>query len=295
MKPLEINFDNWQERTGQDEVAADLRDSNLENPFVFLTRYMFGNEELHDYLAKSLLNTDDKPLVEFARESIREERAIINELVNLKEDVLSLLEERPLSEQVRNKLNAYDQGSRWMMRGQIETWYPTGPFESEIAQRKALLFCPDNQDVRHNLNFSEQITEKVQKALDRKPNHPMALFDLGRIAMEKGDFEKAEEYLLRSLAIRKGMPEASFQLGLLRLFQGRLEESAGILQELLKSTPRTSPIVTFTYCEAMIRLGVDVDKAERVKENIAKNVPNIAEYFELKEKTALMMRKRQNR
>ncbi len=295
MKPLEINFDNWQERTGQDEVAADLRDSNLEDPFVFLTRYMFGNEELHDYLAKSLLNTDDKPLVEFARESIREERAIINELVNLKEDVLSLLEERPLSEQVRNKLNAYDQGSRWMMRGQIETWYPTGPFESEIAQRKALLFCPDNQDVRHNLNFSEQITEKVQKALDRKPNHPMALFDLGRIVMEKGDFEKAEEYLLRSLAIRKGMPEASFQLGLLRLFQGRLEESAGILQELLKSTPRTSPIVTFTYCEAMIRLGVDVDKAERVKENIAKNVPNIAEYFELKEKTALMMRKRQNR
>jgi len=45
----------------------------------------------------------------------------------------------------------------------------------------------------------------------------------------------------------------------------------------------------------MIRLGVDVDKAERVKENIAKNVPNIAEYFELKEKTALMMRKRQSR
>lgn len=295
MKPLKINFDNWQERMGQDEVAADLRDSNLEDPFVFLTRYMFGNEELHDYLAKSPLNTDDKPLVEFARESIREERAIINELVNLKEDVLSLLEERPLSEQVRNKLNAYDQGSRWMMRGQIETWYPTGPFESEIAQRKALLFCPDNQDVRHNLNFSEQITEKVQKALDRKPNHPMALFDLGRIAMEKGDFEKAEEYLLRSLAIRKGMSEASFQLGLLRLFQGRLEESAGILQELLKSTPRTPLIVTFVYCEALIRLGVDVDKAMKGKESIAKNVPDIAEYFELKEKTALTMRKRQNR
>ncbi|MFQ5869989.1 MAG: fused MFS/spermidine synthase, partial [Candidatus Zixiibacteriota bacterium] len=295
MKPLKINFDNWQERIAQDEVAADLRDSNLEDPFVFITRYMFGNEELHDYLAESPLNTDDKPLVEFARESIREERAIINELINLKEDVLSLLEEPRLSEQVRNKLNAYDQGSRWMMRGQIETWYPTGPFESEIAQRKALLFCPDNQDVRHNLNFSEQITEKVQKALDKKPNHPTALFDLGRIAMEKGDFEKAEEYLLRSLAIRKGMPEASFQLGLLRLFQGRLEESAGILQELLKSTPGTPPIVSFAYCEAMIRLGVDVDKAIRGKESIAKNVPNIAEYFELKEKTALMMRKRQKR
>jgi spermidine synthase len=295
MKPLKINFDDWQKRIVQEEVAADLRDSNLEDPLVFVTRYMFGDEELHDYLANSPLNTDDKPLVEFARESTREEKAIVEELVSLKEDVLSLLEERPLSEQVRNKLNAYDQGSRWMMRGQIETWYPTGPFESEIAQRKALFFCPDNQDVRHNLHFSEQNRNEFRKALEEKPNDPTALFHLGRIAVEKGDFEKAEEYLLHSLAIREGMPEASFQLGLLRLFQGRLEESAGILQELLKSRPGTPPIVTFAYCEAMIRLGVDVDKAMKGKENIVKNVPNIAEYFELKEKTALMMRKRQKR
>jgi len=294
-RPLEINFESWQERMAEAEVAADLRDSNLEDPPVLITRYIFGREELHDYLTDSPLNTDDKPLVEFARESIREERAIIEELIDLKEDVFPLLEEPPPSEQVRNRLYKYDQGSRWMMRGQLEFWYPAGPFESEIAHRKALLFCPDNQDVRHNLGFSEQIREKVQGALDKRPNHPMVLFDLGRIAMEKGEFEKAEEYLLRSLTIRKGMPEASFQLGLLRLFQGRLEESAGVLQGLLRSTPRTPPIVTFAYCEAMIRLGVDVDKAIRLKDNTAREVPNIAEYLELLEKTALMMRERQNR
>jgi len=295
MKPLKINFDNWQERIAQDGVAADLRDSNLEDPYVFITRYMFGDEKLHDYLAGSPLNTDDKPLVEFARESIREERAIIYELINLKEDVISLLEEPPPSEGVINELNTYDQGTRWMMRGQLETWYPTRQFESEIAQRQALLYCPDNQDVRHNLNFSEQIREKVQQALDEKPNHPMALFDLGRIAMEKGDFEKAEEYLLRSLAIRKGMPEASLQLGLLRLFQGQNEESAGILQNLLKSTPRTPPIVPFAYYEALIRQGVDVDIAIKGKQSIARKAPHIARYLELMEKTALMMKERQNR
>jgi tetratricopeptide (TPR) repeat protein len=123
----------------------------------------------------------------------------------------------------------------------------------------------------------------------------MALYDLGRIEMEKGDFEKAEEYLLRSLSIRKGLPEASLRLGLLRLFQGRLEESAGILQQLLQSTPKTPPIVPFAYFEAQIRLGVDVDKAIKGKENIIRKVPNIAEHLEMMEKTILMMRQRYSR
>ena len=295
MKPLKIDFDKWQERIAQDGVAADLKDSNLEDPFVFITRYMFGNEKLHNYLAESLLNTDDKPLVEFARESIREERTIINELINLKEDVLPLIGEPLPSERIISRLNAYDQGARWMMRGQLETWYPTEFYSSEIAQRKALLYSPDNQDVRHNLNFSEQVREKVQEALDKRPDHPMALYDLGRIAMEKGDFEKAEEYLLRSLSIRKGLPKASLQLGLLRLFQGRLEESAGILQQLLQSTPKTPPIVPFAYFEAQIRLGVDVYKAIKGKENIIRKVPNIAKHLEMMEKTVLMMRQRYSR
>lgn len=295
MKPLKIDFDKWQERIAQDGVAADLKDSNLEDPFVFITRYMFGNEKLHNYLAESLFNTDDKPLVEFARESIREERTIIYELINLKEDVLPLIEEPLPNERIINKLNAYDQGARWMMRGQLETWYPTESYGSDIAQRKALLYSPDNQDVRHNLNFSERIREKVQEALDKRPDHPMVLYDLGRIAMEKGDFEKAEEYLLRSLSIRKGLPEASLQLGLLRLFQGRLEKSAEILQQLLQSTPRTPPIVSFAYYEAQIRLGVDVDNAIKGKENIIRKVPNIAEHLEMMEKTVSMMRQRHDR
>jgi len=292
MKPLKIDFDKWQERIAQDGVAADLKDSNLEDPFVFITRYMFGNEKLHNYLAESLLNTDDKPLVEFARESIREERTIIYELITMKENILPLIEGPLPDERIINRLNVYDQGTRWMMRGQLETWYPTESYGSDIAQRKALLYSPDNQDVRHNLNFSEQIREKVQEALDKRPDHPMALYDLGRIEMEKGDFEKAEEYLLRSLSIRKGLPEALLQLGLLRLFQGRLGESTGILQQLLQSTPKTPPIVPFAYFEAQLRLGMDVDDAIKGKENIIRKVPNIAEHLEMMEKTVLMMRQR---
>jgi spermidine synthase/tetratricopeptide (TPR) repeat protein len=294
-KPLKINFDDWRERTAQEGVSADLRDSNLDDPFVFVTRYMFGDDKLHRYLADSPLNTDDRPLVEFARESTREERDIINELIELKDDVVSMLEESPQSEEVRDRLNSYDRGSRWMMRGQTEAWYPTGPLESEIAHRRALLLCPENQDVRHNLYFSEQNEKEFQRALEERPNDPMALFHLGRIAMERGDFDRAEEYLLRSLAIREGMPEASFQLGLLRLFQGRLEESAAILGERLRRTPGTAPVVSFAYYEALIRLGVDVDQATRGKENIARQVPNVAEYLALTEKTALMMRERQSR
>lgn len=292
MKPLTIDFQNFEKRIAVDEVASDLKESNLENPFVFVNRYMFGDEKLQHYLAGSPLNTDDKPLVEFARESARDERTIINELVNLKENVVSLFVGPPLSEQEQDKLQAYDQGSRFMMRGQIEFWYPKRPFEYEIAQRKALLYCPDNQDVRHNLGFSEQIRDKIQEALKENPNNPMPLFDLGRIAMEKGEFEQAEEYLLQALNIRSDIPEASFQLGLLRLFQGQPEKSASILLELLKSKQRLSPLVPFTYYEALIRMGEEVDSAKKGQQNIIKNIPNITQYFNLMEKTVLTMRER---
>jgi tetratricopeptide (TPR) repeat protein len=253
---------------------------------------MFGNEQLNKYLEGALLNTDDKPLVEFARESVREERIIISELINLKENVLSLIEEPLPNEDIVRKLNDYDEGSRWMMQGQLETWYPTGIYGSSIAQRRALLYTPDNEDVRHNLNFSEQTEEKVLEALEKNPNHPMALYDLGRIAMEKGDFETAEKYLLQSLTVRNNLPQAALQLGLLRLFQKRYEESAGILQQILTSTAQKSPVVNFAYLESLIKLGIDVDDAIKGKESIARQVPEISEYLEMMEKTVLMMRER---
>jgi spermidine synthase len=290
MKPLKIDLDKWQTRIDQDGVQSDLKDSNLNNPFVLLTRYMFGDQKLTDYLSESLLNTDDKPLVEFARESIREERIIISELIDLKENVLPIIEGPPSGEEIINKINSYDQSSRWMMLGQLETWYPTEFYKSEIAQRKALLYAPDNQDVRHNLNFSERIRNKVLQALKLRPDNPMALYDMGRISMETGDFEKAEEYLIRSLSIQKNLPRASLQYGLLRLFQGKPEESARILKNLIRSAPKTLPLVPFAYFEALTRMGVDVEVAKKEKENIIKKVPNVAEHFELMERTVLMMR-----
>ncbi len=126
--------------------------------------------------------------------------------------------------------------------------------------------------------------------LERRPDHPMALCDMGRIAMEKGDFEKAEELLLRSLSVRREAPETMLQLGLLRFFQGRLEESAGILQNILKTAPDAPPIVAYVYFEILVRLGMDCDNAANEKDKISSRIPGIDRYFELLEKTVRMMR-----
>lgn len=291
LEPQKYNFDRLQARISLPGVAADLKESNLENPYVFITRYLMGAERLSSYLAGSRLNTDDKPLIEFTRTSIQSERTIILDLVNQKEDILPHIELPIASDSILTDLEAFDRGSRYMMSGQIETWYPTQVFGAEIAYRKALLLCPSNQDVRHNLNFSEQIKSKVQRILEQNPNHPNALFDMGRIAMEEGNFEKAEEYLLHVLDIGRGTPQVAYQLALLYYFQDRMEECTELLQKLIKTIPDIPPIVAFTYYEILLQQDPENERARVARENLKRQFQNIDQAFTLMGETVRFMRK----
>ena len=67
------------------------------------------------------------------------------------------------------------------------------------------------------------------------------------------------------------------------------------MKNLIRSAPKTLPLVPFAYFEALTRMGVDVEVAKKEKENIIKKVPNVAEHFELMESTVLIMRERHER
>lgn len=67
-------------------------------------------------------------------------------------------------------------------------------------------------DTNHQLLFAEQ-------QLTERPNDPMLLLILGRLALRQHDLEKAREFLQTGLKI-KGMPELHAEMGKLLMAEG---------------------------------------------------------------------------
>ncbi|MCK4304140.1 MAG: fused MFS/spermidine synthase [Candidatus Eisenbacteria sp.] len=241
LKPIQIDLADWQKRMAQEEIRADLADSYLEDYMILASRYMLGRATLQEYVADAPLNTDDHPLIEFAREMTDQERPIILQLVEMKESLIPIMTAGPDSETLRQQLAIYEESSRHMMDGQIEFWYPTNPLKAEIAYRRALLAVPGNQDVLHLLGFSTVREQKARAALSARPSHPPSLAILGRILLNQGHLSAAEKLLVRAVQLDRTYVPALRNLGFLYLIQGDTEKAAGPLSAVARATGRSKP------------------------------------------------------
>ena len=181
-----VDLSNWRQRMKQSAVDADLRDSNLSNPYVLLSRYMFGGERLRSYVAAAAINTDDRPLIEFSLEQKRDERPTVEAMVGLQEPTVPFVDGASTGE--RAEINRRLVATKHLMHGQIEFWYPRPGGEarsaarSQIEHRKALLMYPGNEDIRQNLLMGTDLRRRLEARVQQDPNDAAALRDLGRIA-----------------------------------------------------------------------------------------------------------------
>jgi Flp pilus assembly protein TadD len=85
-----------------------------------------------------------------------------------------------------------------------------------------------------NSGHADDAVEAFEKCMAVDPNHPAALNGLGQIYLNRGDYKKAEGYLL------KGAPEApaaQFGLGRLYLVTGKYEEAQKWLEKASEGAP----------------------------------------------------------
>ncbi|MFQ5507693.1 MAG: hypothetical protein ACE5F1_23270, partial [Planctomycetota bacterium] len=217
IQPQKISFEDWRRRVSKPEVKRDLMDSNLDDPHALLSRYMFGGKRLADYVAGAGINTDDRPRIEFARETRREEGAVVRRMLELVEpDRLELcrLDEPGLPV---DTILAHRRAALWLMKGETEDWYPIDRhrYRAEIHFRRGLLLTPENQDLRRQLDFSDDIARMVEGVMKEDAGHAWAFEELGRIRLEQGRFEEAESLLLGSFRRNGSRPVALFNYALL--------------------------------------------------------------------------------
>lgn len=85
-----------------------------------------------------------------------------------------------------------------------------------------------------NSGHADDAIEAFEKCIAVDPNHPAALNGLGQIYTNRGDYKKAEEYLLKAAP---EAPAAQFGLGRLYLLTGKYEEAHKWLEKVSEGAP----------------------------------------------------------
>lgn len=266
-RPLAVDLGDWRRRMARPGVAEDLRASYLDDPFSLLARYAMGDAALRDYVGDGPLNTDDHPRIEFSRERKDEERAIAEKLVAHRRPISESVRLRGVSAADREELQRAEKAASWLMRGQLEVWYPSGPFAAETALRRALLARPESQDVRAALGFADDVVRAAEHALRRAPAEPFVLASRGRLALELGDLEVAERLLGRALRSGRVDPETRLHHALVALFAARWEVARARLEALLQGPhlegrPELAALALAAWARVLERAGA----ADRARE-----------------------------
>ncbi len=285
-KELAVDLEDWKSRMARVGTYDDLRESNLEDPMVLLGRFMVGTKGLQDYVQGVAVNTDDLPLIEFARESKRDEKSIAEELVRMRESVLPYVQSSSLSD--RERLLAYEESSIWMMRGQVVEWYDRASLAARCSYLRGLLQTPDNQDLRHYLDFSWLVHRKVSRLIATNPEDPAPLAFRGKMLVLEGDLAGAESAFKAALSLSPGFPPAHVELGILHALADQTEACVEVLASIVDRV--NDPRTWFVYAESLRRLGRAEESALYLER--AKAVePAVAEWFQLRRELLQVMLK----
>lgn len=287
MEPTRIDVGDWRIRMGEPAVRADLADSGFEDPVAFLARFMCGPGTLARYVEGAPLNTDDRPIIEFSRESKRDERPIALRLAGLLEPPDAIL--HGISESDHSDLQRFRESMRWIILGEADYWYPPtpSPLRHEIAYRRAIIACPENKDAREHLVFADAWEERVLAARDAQPADPGPWTHLGGIRLQQGRLEEAREALRRALEIRPGLTIAAERLAFTELFAGNPDGAARLLSQIAQVNPDAR--VIFALGVAVERLG-SLSQAAEMKKAALDADPDVQEWLEVYERAVHAMR-----
>ena len=285
-RPLRVDYTAWKRRMGQPGVAADLRASQLDDPRALISRFLIGDETLDAWLGPGEMNTDDRPLVEFGRVIDSQERDVILGLIDARQPIAEVLLPGSYSDAELAELETWYQASAELMRGQTEYWYPVEALRDQISFLRALRLAPDNQDVRSNLNITDDYRHRLHDAIARMPEQPRPWRELGRVLRESGELAEAERRLERAVELAPSSGDAVFELALTRLLRDKAAACATLLGPMLRSMDaqaeppiRLQALALHTLAAALERQGAPAEQVQRLRERAQALAPASGELF----------------
>ena len=94
----------------------------------------------------------------------------------------------------------------------------------------------------YRANHLVDAQEAYQQVLALQPDHPEALYSLGILAQQMGQFQEAEQFLSASVQVQPDSVKAWFSLGNLRQAQGQLSAAESAYQQAITLRPDAATI-----------------------------------------------------
>ena len=156
--------------------------------------------------------------------------------------------------------------------------------KAEANFRQGLTLAPDDSEIHHNWGWylcthgkpRESIAEfeaALRNPLYKSPE--IALINAGKCSVQAGDAVAADQYLRRALTLKPGNPVAAYNLALLSLKNGRLDESRALMRYVMTQNPPPPEALYLGMCVER-KLG-DTQSEQSYVAQLRNRYPNSAE------------------
>jgi len=248
---LKIDFKSLQIRMSMENVAQDLEEIGMNNPFLLLSSFMMKEVSLKRYAKGVKINSDDHPLLEyfdypylefFPSESfhVRTVYENLSAIEDYKEEVtpflINLGDDKEEVEEVKQMLSIYSKSTKHTTKGIIYSL--RGRLKQAIQEYgRALETNPQDKSAQrllthllehiyvnrgNELQYKGDIEGAIvsyKKALEVNPNSTIARYNLALTYLRKGMREEAKIELKKALQIDPEMKAAQRLLDQLEKFE----------------------------------------------------------------------------
>ena len=226
--PTQIDFQRIKKLMERPDIAADLGEINVHSVYEFLDCFVVYQEGLQRIGGDGLLNTDDKPFLEFGAAIKRDTDACWMDVFGAMsqnhypfyQSVVNMGRTEPDIQRVRGLLEQYFMGTQHALRGLLAILQG----DPEVMNREfemALKANPLDRDVQSCLDELDRETAALLEAVERTPDQAPLRARLAKRYLLLRDYEHAAEQYVSFLELEPYNAAAWNNLGICR---NRLEQ-----------------------------------------------------------------------
>ncbi len=264
-EPLQIDFQDFDQRLHQPKVLADLASIDVDDPYTLLDSFMMDADTIDQYVGEGPIHTDNRPYIEFSGGKDLQRVVFVNlgGMLPFRQKVWPFLvntgkspEER---EQVKARLDRYFEATQYTIRG--EMLCVVEQYEDVIGLfRTALRINPSDKNTRYLLEkIIETFTIKslnraatlrsqgrldealalMQKIVALDPSFAAGYNNIGFLCQEMNNYDAAVKAYKQAMAVDPNLVDARYNLAMLYAnVLGMYPEAKSELENILEIDPQ---------------------------------------------------------
>jgi len=240
LSPTRIDFQQFKRYVDRQDINADLADINIQSVYELLDCFVVDEKGLRNIGGNGLLNTDDRPFLEFGAAIKRDIEGcwidILGRISQNHSPILRLVHNMGQNEQeaqqVRAIMERYFKGTNHALRGLLAILQGDSELMN-IQFEEALKLNPDDRDVQSCLDELKNEIKPLLKAVQRTPEQALLRSRLAKRYLLLKNYDLAAEQYTCFVELEPGNAAGWNNLGVCYNKLERFEEATWALENAI--------------------------------------------------------------